>query len=110
MLFCSHGSNEDLKLVGSEPRLGWQISVLKRAHTAGLNISLKKSFFDMHLKRLKGHTPPVPTLPKLPLPRTLIKWKSLRVLLWTCPSSLPAVDEDEVVDEEEEEEECWGPC
>ena len=64
-------------------------------------------------------TPPLccRTLPKLPLPRTLIKLKSLRVLLWICPFSLPAdeedVEEEEVVEEEEEEEEedeCWGPC
>lgn len=45
-----------------------------------------------------------------------MKLKSLRVLLWSCPFSLPAVEEDEEeeevveVEEEEEEEECWGPC
>lgn len=55
------------------------------------------------------------TLPKLPLPRTLMKLKSLRLLLWICPFSLPAEEEDEqeeevVEEEEEEEEECWGPC
>ncbi len=56
------------------------------------------------------------TFPKLPLPRTLIKLKSLRLLLWICPFSLTAEEEDEeeeeVVEEEEEEEveECWGPC
>lgn len=57
----------------------------------------------------------VVTLPKLPLPRTLMKLKSLRFLLGTCPFSLPAVAEDEeeeeVVEEEDEEvDECWAPC
>lgn len=55
-------------------------------------------------------SPVAPTLPKLPLPRTLMKLKSFRVLLWTCPSSLPAEDEDEEVVDEEDEQECWGPC
>lgn len=58
-------------------------------------------------------TPPPssPTLPKLPLPRTLMKLKSFRLLLWLSPFCLAAEeDEEEEVVEEEEEEECWGPC
>lgn len=43
-----------------------------------------------------------------------MKLKSLRVLLWICPFSLPAEEdeeEEEVVEEADEEEEvCWGPC
>lgn len=57
-------------------------------------------------------------MPKLPLPRTLIKLKSLRVLLWICPFSRPPVDDavdKEVVevaeeDDNEHDEEFWAPC
>lgn len=78
-----------------------------------------KNFFNYehNAQQTNKHPPQTPplcrrTLPKLPLPRTLIKLKSLRLLLRICPFSFPAEedeDEEEVV-EEEEEEECWGPC